>query len=105
MGTDPEASTYPTASSRNKIRVEVSILGESFAHEVTTDVFLKGMQVNRRGDEVKWRMDCVRIVMGSENAREVLGQTLQMLPHEDQAAIIQPVLEELQRCGYRFREP
>ena len=103
METEPEA-TEAASSRRNRIRVEVSLLGESFAHEVTTDVFLRGIQVNRRGDEVRWRMDCIRIVMSDENARDVIGQSLAMLPHEDQAAIVRPTLEELQRCGYRFRE-
>ena len=103
METEPEA-VDPASLRKNRIRVEVSILGESFAHEVTTDVFLRGIQVNRRADEVRWRMDCVRIVMSDENARDVIGHSLAMLPHEDQAAIVKPILEELQRCGYRFRE-
>ena len=102
METEPEASV-PASLSKNRIRIEVSVLGENFAHEVTTDVFLRGIQVNRRADEVRWRMDCVRIVMSEENARDVIGHSLAMLPHDDQFAIIGAILEELQRCGYRFR--
>ena len=98
METEPEASV-PASPAKNRIRIEVSVLGESFANEVTTDVFLRGIQVNRRADEVRWRMDW----RPHRHERRGRPRRHRTQPHDVPArgpiAIIGPILEELQRCG------
>lgn len=69
------------------------------AHEVTTDVFRKSIDVEHRGDQVKWKMDVVRITMSREAANQVIQDTLAFLEPEDQWAIIAPIAEELERRG------
>lgn len=88
-----------SASSHEKVRVEVGVINEGFAHEVATDVFRNSVDVESRAGLIKWKMDVVRIIMGRDTARDVMRETLARLDPEDQWAIIGPLAEELERRG------
>lgn len=103
----PEASDPPPhtpAPTPNTVRVEVRLHGETFVHDVRTDVFLEGVTVHRRADQMYWSMDVIRMAMRRASAREFLSHTLLMLDDDDKWAIIEPILDDLERRGFRFRD-
>lgn len=98
----PEAPKK-TASSES-VRIETTFSGKKHKHRVETDVFLNELGVHRVGELIHWHMDVVDMTMPRETTRDFLSKTLHMLDPEDQWAIIEPILHELQRLGYTFRE-
>lgn len=84
------------------VRVEVAFEGERHIHEVNTNLFLKSVEVTRRGDRVYWKMDIVRVIMPDETARDAIQHSLHMLPDDDKWSVIEPIVRELLANGYRF---
>lgn len=99
MTSTPGASRHPASTAVEKIRIEVAFSTERVAHEVTADVFRRSIDVEHRGDQVKWKMDIVRVSMSRDAANQVFQDTLAFLEPEDQWAIIAPIVEELERRG------
>lgn len=104
MARTPEAHPPPTASPENFVRIEVNLPGKRYHHNVATDVFLDGSLVSRRADLVHWVIDVIHVTMHRSTTRDLLGKTLHMLDDEDKWAIVEPIIRELERNGYRFRE-
>lgn len=98
MATEP-SSARPPGAPRDKVRIEIAFQGENHAHEVTTDVFQRSIEVIMRGDQVKWRMDVVKITMSAAAAKDAMRETIGMLDPEDQWEIIRPLAEDLERRG------
>lgn len=59
------------------------VQGDSRTHNGTTDVFRKSIDVARRADEVKWKMDVVKITMNADAAKDAMRETIAMLDSED----------------------
>lgn len=99
MISTPGASRDPASTADEKVRIEIAFSTERVAHEVTTDVRRKGIDIEHRGDQIKREMDVVRITMSRDAANQVIQDTLAFLEPEDQWAIIAPIAEELERRG------
>lgn len=84
------------------VRIEVSFEGKKHVHEVNTNVFLKSIEVTRRGDRVHWKMDIARIIMPSDTTRDAIQHSLHMLDDDDKWLVVEPIVLELLANGYRF---
>lgn len=103
MANKPEARETSIAPSTNFVRIEVSLPGKKYHHNVATDVFLDGTLVSRRDELVHWVIDVVHVAMTRGTARELLGKTLHMLEDKDKWAIVEPILQELERHSYKSK--
>ena len=86
------------------VRIEIMLHGEKHHHYVKTRLFMDSLQVNRRGEQVSWYMDVVRLGMKRAQAVKVLQHTLHMMDDADKWAIVEPIVRELQENGHRFRD-
>lgn len=98
--------SHPNPADRKEqtVRIEVSFEGKKHVHEVNTNVFLKSIEVTRRGDLVYWRMDIARIIMPSNATRDAIQHSLHMLSDEDKWLVVEPIVRELVAHGYKFRK-
>lgn len=85
------------------VRIEIMLHGEKHRHYVKTRLFMDSLQVNRRGEDLSWYMDVVRLGMKRAQAVKVLQHTLHMMDDEDKWAIVEPIVRELHENGHRFR--
>lgn len=99
----PEAPPAKPASIE-PVRFETTLSGKKHKHRVETDVFLQGFGIRRIDELVSIHMEVVDITMPRPTLRDFLNKGLHMLDPEDQWAIIEPILHDLQRQGYTFRE-
>ena len=103
MATRPGATARSTAPStttpHEKVRIETALTGKDHWHETTTELFRRSIDVELRGDQVKLKMDVVRIIMGNRMARDLVAAILGHLEPEQQWAIILQAAEELENRG------
>lgn len=92
-----------SVSSEHHVRFEITLDDRRYVHNVRTDLFLRSLGVHRRGDDVHWQMEIVKLTMRRKTARDFLLTTLEMLEDEDKWAVVGPIATQLQERGFRPR--
>lgn len=104
MEKKPEATRHVKPASSHIVRFETSLSGEDHVQETNLDVAIQKIRGHRRGENIIWDFNRVRMIVAEEGAEELITATVSVLSEDRRLRIALGMLEDLERDGHVLRE-